>query len=267
MSNVVSAVRLVAQTTSRAREVVDVREIRTLDLIAENGGSNVAYTDWRPRMRVEVDLSDEDAMPPLNDDAGCPIPLYDKGGFLLKRSKLFNNSNHCPPGILANLMAMTELFEDYEGCSEDSGVRVPNVSQYTQAFTELGNIQATDPPPIYQAGIHQLNSEVSDDTAFEAIDCSNTQGYNLMSHRTRTSAKSHIAQNAALTQLFSGTHLQKANNKFRRAATRIKYGQLPHQHLQEVIDDAGRDICATFRLEVVTEISVQLLREELRTGR
>lgn len=265
MSTVVPAKQF-TQTSARAREISDVQPIDVADIIVENNGSNIAYTDWNRRRRAEVDLSDPHAVPALEDEDGRPIPLYNNAGFLLDRATWIDNEDNCPPGILADLMKMTELFNDYEGCNEDSGVHAAKVYQYAQAFTELGNIQASDPPPGYQARAHHLNTQVSDDAAFGVIRCRNFQGYNLESHRTRTSAKTHIAQNAALTQLFSGTHLQKANNKFNRAATRVRYGQLPHKHLEAIIKGSERDIGAIFRLEVVTEISIQQLREEYRTG-
>lgn len=122
-------------------------------MIAGNNGSSKAYTDWNHRRRTEVDLNDPETLPPLHDENDCVIPLYTKHGFLIKRAIRRHDENVCPPGILADLEKMAELFNDYNGCDDNSDTLPTKMYAYPQAFTRLGNVQASRPMPIFQSRV------------------------------------------------------------------------------------------------------------------
>lgn len=249
------------------RPVQDTYESDPEQLIQANDTSTIAYSDWHEDRRIPIDLEDEASIPPYADENGRLIPLYNEKGFPIKRAARMCNVNARPPALLADLSKIGDAFADFDGQLPDGGIRTTKMYAYPQAFTKYGNVQAERPMPVFQTRIRHINRRIRKYNTIQALQCMNFQGYNLESHKTRTSAKTHIAQNAAITQLAGGTHLKKPTARFKQALAKTEFGDLPHTHLQSVIDHSNKEIGSNFRMEVVYILNLDNLRDDIVSGR
>lgn len=228
---------------------------------------------------MEVDLREMG----IKDDGGNEIKLYTEDGFFIKRigDKVYTGDQ--PPTILGNLRELAKLFQDHtehlfddiDDDESDGDYReIEEILQkitmyaYPQALTRHGNIQADFPMPVFLARILALNKTIRKSAGHNPLRCGHFQTYNYVSHVTRTSAQTHIAQNAPLTQLFAGTLLENpnSNSRFTKARVNSQLGSLPHAKLQHLIKSAKAEIAADYRLEVVVKIEMDDLDPRTRSG-
>lgn len=169
-------------------------------------------------------------------------------------------------GYLYDDIVDGNLDEDQDFQQEDLKGATPFL--YPQAGLRHGNVQASSPPSAFQARVSHINKLVRRTAAHNPIRCGNFQAYNYVSHVTRTSAQTHIAQNAPLTQLFAGTMLNdpKNNTRFVNARTNSELGELSHVRLQRLVTSAPAAIAAEYRLEVVIKIHMDDLEPRMRSG-
>jgi hypothetical protein len=223
-------------------------------ILSNNGNSPVAYTSPDERTRVEVDLYDLDIFhnTELQTDE---IPVYDRDGYKIKRTRVVIDTNQDPPALLADLKRIHRL---YQSVDEDS-LFTPKVFGYSQAFTGLGNYQADGPPPMLQTRLTKLNRELATHPNRDPpIVATTFQGYNRASHRTRYSARTHEAQTGAFTQILSGTHCRTApgQSKFDKVRMLLDDGAMPFDSLRGRIQDSDDDVASYFRLEAVYSIEM-----------
>jgi hypothetical protein len=250
-------------TTIRATLNPTRQPLETADIIADYGGCTEFYSHWDPDTREQVDLEEY----PLYDEDGLEQPVFDDGGYPIKRVRMFERDGQDPPALLADMSLMHNMFEaDDEGLDDD--FRSGPMYAYPQAFTRFGNVQSQSPMPAFQSRVAVVSESVrrEDRNARPPIECHNFQAYNYESHRTRAAASTHVAQTGPLTAMFGGSVCHpKPSTKFTAALQRYNAsGKLPFEDLERKILLSVLSIGAQFRKEVVYVINMSELTPEIR---
>ncbi|KAI0054429.1 hypothetical protein BV25DRAFT_1948613, partial [Artomyces pyxidatus] len=242
---------------------------------------------------------------PRFDDDGREIPIFTPDGYAIPRREPFVQPTSPPSSILFDLPELGRRFnsagESYDADVVDrelSGLRsecfgrdraYPEVCVYPLGLLgSFGNMQASGAFPPFNNELRALcnhlrrpNQERDEDDEDEfgdpeddvdgmddvlAVEAISVQGYNLLSHRTRDSAKYHEAQLGLTGGAAAGTYATtpKAKAAARKLFEKNRY-TLPHERFQEIIADV-EDIPRDIRLETVIVVNMNGLRERHRTG-
>ncbi|KAI0056697.1 hypothetical protein BV25DRAFT_1842115 [Artomyces pyxidatus] len=240
---------------------------------------------------------------PRMDNDGREVPIYTQDGYKIPRRVPGIDQNAHPCSILFDLPELGRRFANVESYDADvvdrelSGIRsecfgrnrgYPEVSVYPLGLLgSFGNMQATGAFPPFDTELRSLcqdirqrrgnpdgdsDEDLNDEEDLDgmedvlAIEAISMQGYNMLSHRTRDSAKFHEAQLGLTGGAAAGTYANSATAK--RAALKLANKNLytlPHDRFQHLIGDVAQ-VPRDIRLETVIVINMDGLRERHRTG-
>lgn len=252
--------------------------------IIEKHGEHI-YTSHDRSVREQVEnLYDV----PMFDENNRHIHIYDENGFGISR-RTGDAAHDMSLGILQKLdrvhtlydptMMVTRFDEEEEMAMMDiEGGRMIPYSIYPLAFTKtLGQSQAEGTFVQFEPVIRRINEGIVDNE-MEMIEEYNNHGevkvlqgvssqcYNVLSHRVRDKASSHIVQRGECTTTAAGAYAEDGRTRG-IAQTLLDHMQskYPHTRWNEQIDTEYLD--CSIRTEQVFVLHPQFMKEEYRKGR